>query len=600
MQPSIVVLSGDCAGTVMALPAGEFVIGREETIQLSLPDPLVALRHCQIRCDGDEYRLQEWGSLNRTTVNGKSITGEHSLHHGDRIRVGDTQLIFISSSDGDTASVVYDEDPIGSSEFTVLPQTTELRRRLTEGADVFRNTSGRTEIREYLLSLLLDVTKAATAVAVLIDDELFTCRRGNATAPVTINRAIVDRALKEGLPVLWNRATKSVICVPLEAFGKRRGAIYIDASDGESRLDYTHLFVFIGIASVTAVGYEAALLREELRDMRGKYEEAIDVRHDLIGDSPVMMQLEQFIARVAKADSSVLIQGESGTGKELVAHAIHRNSKRAERSMVAINCAAVPENLIESELFGYEKGAFTGAVTRQEGLIVAAAGGTLFLDEIGEMPLTTQAKLLRVLEAREVKPIGATKPIPVDFRLIAATNRDLKEEAEKNLFRLDLFYRLNVVSVKTPPLREHPEDIAALTRYFMAQYSKKNDRIVNHISSEALTLLKDHSWPGNVRELKNVIERAVVLGSGDTIVPEDLPSELGVDDSVRDGLRGHADKTSREFVEKILIQADGDYREAARLADCHPNSMHRLIKRHHLTHLMKNRRRPRRKKAAGA
>jgi transcriptional regulator with PAS, ATPase and Fis domain len=263
----------------------------------------------------------------------------------------------------------------------------------------------------------------------------------------------------------------------------------------------------------------------------------------------------------------------------LVAHAIHRNSPRAEKPFVAINCAAMPDTLLESELFGYEKGAFTGANRQKIGKFEAANGGTLFLDEVGELAPLLQAKLLRVLQQREFERLGGTQPIRVNIRLIAATNRDLKAAIQAGTFRQDLYYRLKVVSLTTPPLRQRKEDIPLLAAHFARMHARKAQRRIDGVSEEAIAALVQYDWPGNVRELDNVIERAVVLGSGAWILPEDLPEELGVTERptgsyYNDALRD----MKKELILKAVKQAGGNFTQAARLLGVHPNYLHRLIR----------------------
>jgi len=245
-------------------------------------------------------------------------------------------------------------------------------------------------------------------------------------------------------------------------------------------------------------------------------------RTEIIGESPAMQQVRRMISLVAPKDATVLITGASGTGKELVAQAIHALSGRAEQRLVAINCAAFPETLLESELFGYEKGAFTGADRAKQGRFELADGGTLFLDEIGEMPLSMQVKLLRVLEAKVIQRLGSVKEIPLDIRIVAATNRDLAATVAAGTFREDLYYRLNVITIHVPPLRERPGDILLLADTFVRRFAQKIGRDVKGIEPEAARLLTSYAWPGNVRELQNVLERAVVVCDRDRISPEDL------------------------------------------------------------------------------
>jgi len=302
----------------------------------------------------------------------------------------------------------------------------------------------------------------------------------------------------------------------------------------------------------------------------------------MVGESSRMRDVYQFVSKVAIADSTVLIRGESGTGKELVARAIYRNSKRDNRPFVAINCAALPEALLESELFGHERGAFTGAIAQKKGKIEIADGGTLFLDEISELEIHLQAKLLRVLQEREFERVGGTRPIKVDIRLIAASNRNLDEAVKENRFRQDLFFRLNVLTVTLPPLRDRREDIPLLATYFTQKYSRALNRSVVGISREALALLKQYDWPGNVRELQNALERAVVLGTSDHIRPEDLPESLvETNKPERKSVLGYHDavnRVKRQVIINAIEEAGGNFVEAAKLLDLHPNYLHRLVR----------------------
>src|SRR6185503_14792903 len=251
-----------------------------------------------------------------------------------------------------------------------------------------------------------------------------------------------------------------------------------------------------------------------------------ELDHQMIGESEPMGKVLNLISRVAPSSSTVLLLGESGTGKELAARALHRNSPRADKPLVAINCATLVESLLESELFGHEKGAFTGAIYQKRGKLELAEGGTIFFDEVGELSPAIQAKLLRVLQEREFERVGGTQTIKVDVRAIAATNRNLKAEMKAGKFREDLYYRLNVVPIPMPTLRERREDISLLANYFVAEFSNKCKRRVTGISPEARRLLCAYDWPGNVRELENAIERAVVIGQTDLIMPEDLPETI--------------------------------------------------------------------------
>lgn len=272
-----------------------------------------------------------------------------------------------------------------------------------------------------------------------------------------------------------------------------------------------------------------ALERKQLSDEHDYYKRQYDHQFDvtnIVGNSQVMRQIFDMVKRVSSSKSTILVTGESGTGKELIAQAIHQNSPRYEKPFVAVSCGAIPETLLESELFGYMKGAFTGAVSNKIGLFELADQGTLFLDEIGELPLMIQVKLLRVLQERQFKRVGGTKDISVDVRVIAATNRDLRKMVDDNTFRGDLFYRLNVIPIHLPPLRERKEDIPILAQHFLEKYNREIGKHFTQITDEAMAKLLAYAWPGNIRELENVIERAVALESEPTIKVDSLPENI--------------------------------------------------------------------------
>ncbi len=274
---------------------------------------------------------------------------------------------------------------------------------------------------------------------------------------------------------------------------------------------------------------EKALEHYHLREENLALKERLGSRFDfsrIIGKSPKMKVLFDLVAQVAPTDATVLILGESGTGKELVANAIHHHSPRSSQPFIKVACAALPETLLESELFGHERGAFTGAIARREGRFQSAHRGTIFLDEVGEMSPATQAKLLRVLQEKEFEPLGSPRTIKVDVRVLAATNKDLEKEVKEGRFREDLYYRLNVVPVLLPPLRERKEDIPELAIHFLALYREKNQKDIKEISGKALDLLVRYDWPGNIRELENCLERAVIMARGEVIAPADLPSPI--------------------------------------------------------------------------
>ena len=317
---------------------------------------------------------------------------------------------------------------------------------------------------------------------------------------------------------------------------------------------------------------EKALEHYRLREENVSLRERLSDRYDfsrIIGRSRPMRELFETLALVAPSDATVLIYGETGTGKELIANAIHENSPRAKKPFVKVSCAALPETLLESELFGYEKGAFTGAVSRKAGRFQLADGGTLFLDEVGDMSPATQVKLLRVLQEREFEPLGGTRSIKVDIRLITATNKDLEHEAKEGRFREDLFYRLNVVPVRLPPLRERKEDIPLLAEHFFRIYREKHSSPARGLLPKTMDALVRYDWPGNIRELENSIERAVLLGRAEYLAPTDLPPPLRTHEeeppriSVPTGMR--LEDVEKELILQTLDETGGNRTQAAQI-----------------------------------
>lgn len=327
---------------------------------------------------------------------------------------------------------------------------------------------------------------------------------------------------------------------------------------------------------------EQERLQKEVKRLRTEVQ-ARERFQEIIGQSEEMQKVFETVAQVSDLPANLLIEGESGTGKEIIARAIHSNSSRASGPFVPVNCAAIPENLLESELFGYVRGAFTDARKDRRGLFQEAGGGILFLDEIGEMPLTLQAKLLRVLEDKEVRPLGANQGEKIDARVLSASNRNLEESVRSGTFRQDLFYRLNVIRIALPPLRDRREDIPLLVNHFIEKFAPDSKRQVDGIQAEALTALKSHDWPGNIRELEHVIERAVLLGKGTMIGKEDLPPHLVARDEgafvVNQALAKHLtlDELEREYIGRVLESTHGNKTEAARILGVDRTTLYRKL-----------------------
>ena len=346
-------------------------------------------------------------------------------------------------------------------------------------------------------------------------------------------------------------------------------------------------------ALTVARAAERRRLRDETASLRRELE-GIHSFHNLVGKSDRMRDVYRLLEQAAGLDITVLLGGETGTGKELAARAIHYHSTRKERRFVPVNCGALPPDLVESELFGHARGAFTGAASAKAGLFEEADGGTIFLDEIGELPLATQVKLNRVLQEKEIRRVGDNVAIKVDVRVIAATHRDLKGEVQAGRFREDLYYRLNVFPIRLPPLRERAEDVPLLASHFLEKHARAMRREIGGFDPEALRLLASHPWPGNVRELENAVERAVAIATGSSILSRDLPAELAAPASprvpgpalaampYREVVEQAQDRISREYLVALLTEFHGNVTRSAARAGLERESLHRLLKKHGL------------------
>ncbi len=637
-------VAGPLKGSSIPLSEDEISFGREPSNQISLLDAAVSRRHCVITYNAGQFKIQDLNSRNSTFVNGVPVT-ERTLASGDEIKIGNSVFIFVlpetEKAKNTSTSLEFDKSDVGSTIILRKQDARYLRDldsiSLENDSVSFENTKA-TNRTLGDLNALLRISKAVNSVrgleplekqviesifevapadraAILLSEqgtEEWTSvfgweRHAGPSHAVQVSRTIVSQVLSDGVAVLSNdlpaeesfsatasimeRRIRSVLAVPLEVFDRIMGVIYLDASNPAARFDENHLQLLTAIGSIAAAALDNARRMESLEQENRRLQDEIASEHNMVGDSPRIREVYQFISRVAPRDITVLIFGESGTGKELVARAVHRTSSRANKPCVAINCAALAENLLESELFGHEKGAFTGAIAQKKGKLEIAEGGTVFLDEIGELAPLLQAKLLRVLQEREFERVGGTRTIKLDVRLITATNRDLEEEVKKGRFREDLFYRLNVVSLRMPALRERREDIALLANYFAAKFAQRSNRHVLGVSPQARTFLGNYDWPGNVRELENAIERAVVLGSSDMILPEDLPEAVlekaesggATTTAFHDALR----ESKKQLILNAFEQAQGSYTEAAKLLGLHPNYLHRLIRNLNMKQLLR-------------
>lgn len=614
MNPRLVAIAGKLQGTVLPITDSPAIIGRESAATLYLPEASVSRRHSQIEREGDEFIVTDLDSLNGTFVNDVPVK-RRSLQHGDRIRIGNSHFLFLrheGDAPSESGEVQFDDSRSVSGQTIQFNFNDALYLMARDLAALIKVSTtinairGLLELQKKLLELMFEVVPANHGAILLVDssekegEEEFSSvfaldRVKGPDETIKVSRTVARQVLRNGTALLiedrdktanlahslTDAQTSSVLCVPLMMAGKSLGVVYLDTNKSDVHFDSDHLQVASTIAAIAAVAIENARHIEWLESENNRLIADAGIEHSMVGESPRMRHVYQLIAKVAPTDSSVLILGESGTGKELVARAIHQNSKRSGKPFIAVNCAALTETLLESELFGHEKGAFTGALAQRKGRLEIADGGTLFLDEIGELSAPLQVKLLRVLQEREFERVGGSRTIKVDIRLLTATNRNLEDLISQGLFRQDLFYRLNVLKLEMPPLRQRQEDIPLLSKYFAVRYGGKVNRKITSISPEAQKRLLSYDWPGNVRELENAIERAVVLGTTDVILPEDLPEAI-LETETRTmpaPTKYHeaVAETKKQIILQAMDQTKGNYTDAAKLLGVHPNYLHRLI-----------------------
>src|SRR5215510_478191 len=566
MIPKLISISGPMEGTTFSVTDADVTIGRGPSNSICIADPLLSRQHCRITRQGDAFNLHDLGSFNGTFVNGVPIKTQ-AIAHRDLVKAGDSILLFIrhEESETDYSRVRFaEDDPAMQSTIflrsedslyfnalkgkTDLPQTArtarDFRALLQIGLEISAIRDLET-LQRRLLELIFTVTPAERGAILLADSgaEDFSSvfglhRSGRREESVSVSRSIAQRVMREGVGVLSagvsddaslqsaQAAGATAVAAPLITSAGVFGVVYLEMTGPSAGFDSDHLQLVTAISNLAAVALDTARYVERLNNETKRLQDELNFDRAMIGESPPMKEVRAFIAKVAPTDSTVLIRGESGTGKEMVARAIHLNSPRANSAFIAINCAVLPENLIESELFGHEKGAFTGAIAQKKGKFELTEGGTVFLDEIGELAPRLQAKLLRVLQENEFERVGGLRPIKLNARLIAATNKDLEAAIQSREFREDLFFRLNVLTLTMPPLRLRRDDIPLLTDYFVTKYAARCQRRIKGVTVAARSYLERYDWPGNVRELESAIQRAVVMSATEFITPEDLPDDV--------------------------------------------------------------------------
>ncbi len=565
----------------------DFTVGRGSENDLVLTDPQSSRRHARFSPVEGGWRVIDLGSTHGTLVNRQKQT-EAMINEGDAVQIGNVLLTFLERDDVSGAETLFRDVA------ATAPRRLELLYRVSRVVGALDDPD---ELLERVLTATLEVLGCERGVVGLLDGGSPGGRRLAKPAggeDIVVSRVLLDAMLTRRESVLVRagdapatavrHGVRSAMGAPLWTTQRVLGFIYVDDRSRADRFSPDELDFLTALAHLAA----AALEQAEMRRRSSAVAEALRAAHpmaELLGESESMRRLRERVAKYARADVPVLIRGESGTGKELVAGIIHAQSVRAEEPFVAVNCAAIPDTLIESELFGHEKGAFTGAAKAKRGQFTLAHKGTLFLDEVGDLSAAAQAKVLRALQEGVIQPVGAEKPSRVDVRVLAATHRPLDEEIAAGRFREDLYYRLGVGEVQVPPLRGRGDDVVLLAMAFLQQASRRLGRPVPGFTPAALEALRRYGWPGNVRQLKNEVERAAILAEGSLLDLDELRGRIEGASPPRQAAATLAERFTqldveeRELVGEALKQADGNVSEAARLLGITRIMMRRRLKR---------------------
>lgn len=577
-------------------------IGSSSDNNLHLDDPAVQPYHCQILRDGKNWVISSLDRDALIVVNGKERR-HYKLQDGDLLMLGGTELAFSTeepaSSVTDTLSsrprvaAVAGKDP----RFDKLVRFSEKLLLGMETSDVFK----------ILLDAVISLTGASKGFLIHISgDRLVIPAARNVdrvdigSDPSQVSDSVVARVLKERKPIIISDALndtilgqsrsvvdlqlKSVMCVPLLARESLIGVLYVGNEGMGTLFTQADLELLKVFAAQAALILHNALLMDDLRveneDLARDLQAGQGLGGAMIGNHPRMVEVFRTLDKIAPTDISLLVTGETGTGKELVARELHSRSNRRDKPFVSINCGAIPENLLESELFGHKKGAFTGAIADKQGKFEDANGGTLFLDEIGEMPMNLQVKLLRVLQQREIERVGEGRPRPVDIRVVSATNKELEEEISSGRFREDLFYRLNEVHVELPALRDRGDDVVLIAQHILARYKKLYPGKASAFTSEAVDGLRDYVWPGNIRQLENRIKKALVLADGPMLTPSDLGFGSGSKPQRRwKPLNDAREDFQTRYIKECLEAHDWNKAATARALDVDARTVFRYIEK---------------------
>ncbi len=581
-------------------------IGSSDECHLVLAGEEVAPTHCTLIHEPGRYKLE---SAQRSTpfyVRGRK-TRSYEIKHGDLVVVGGHELVF-SAVDATAEPSPAEPEGQGAPRIPI-----EAMQQLQQFSSLLARPADLEALLDELIDQVVAMTRARKGFLVLADgrDDGYQIRvaRNLERQPVDdpaellsdniireaitsrsaqiISDAYADERFQSSLSVI-NLKLCSVMCVPLLVRGELLGLIYVGNDNVRDLFRAEQLEMLEVFAAQAALFIKNAQLLNELRSESAELAERLEnVKFgEIIGACPQMVEVYNRVEKVASTDITVLINGETGTGKELIAREIHNRSPRTQGSFITVNCGAIPENLIESELFGHVKGAFTGAVSHQIGKFQAADGGTIFLDEIGELPLQLQVKLLRVLQEKQIQRVGEAKTTSIDARVVAATNRDLGQEVKGGRFREDLYFRLNVIGILLPPLRERGDDVLLIARYLIGRYAKEYGREIdpsNALSASAASAMMRFGWPGNIRQLENHIKKALVLADGPQITAADLDLEMpdgtaATEDAILP-LTEARDRWQREYINRVLALNGGNRTKTARDLGVDPRTIFRHLEK---------------------
>lgn len=577
-------------------------LGISQGNDIVISAPGVADTHAQVIFDGRFFNLEEVDRQADLQVNGKKKRRAR-LSHNDRILLGTAEVVFSLLGDPSfSAPSNRDDDETSAVDIGGLKQLNTFSERLMQRGSV-------DELLADLLEAVVEISGAHRGAVLLVepgeaDQERRVSVRASrnvrpdviADATGGISDSIVRKVISTGMPVIVSDALadqqfgksesvlalklSSVMCVPMLAQGEPLGALYVGNDHVKQLFDRSQLDVLTVFAAQASLILQNAMLLSSLRADKEKLQEELsDMRFgEIIGACDSMLEVFRKLQKVAATDISVLITGETGTGKELIAREIHRRSPRVKGPFVTINCGAIPENLIESELFGHVRGAFTGAIASRPGKFQVADKGTLFLDEIGELPLNLQVKLLRALQEHVVYRVGDSRPEKVDIRVVAATNRILDDEIRENRFREDLYYRLNVVNLWLPPLRDRGEDVVLIARALLSKYADELHSSVRGFAPDALNAIKRYAWPGNVRQLENRLKKALVLCDHNLLTAEDLDLSRDEQSPILP-LERAKEEFQRKYVLEVLERNNGNRTQTARDLGVDPRTIFRYLER---------------------